>query len=123
SLRREDHLILVRFDAEARVLVASDLLSHTPFLDAIAELDCESGTNIQAALERAGSHLMAVPGNRLRRLIVLTDGQASVGLQAKDPLARISAALAANGVPTTALGFGLGYDEDLLSAVARAGGG
>jgi Ca-activated chloride channel family protein len=60
---------------------------------------------------------------RLRRAILLTDGQANIGIVDPDQLAMHAGHLRARGVSTTTLGFGNGFDEQLLSAMAEAGGG
>ncbi len=60
---------------------------------------------------------------RLRRAILLTDGHANVGMVDAAQLAQHAGQLRARGVTTTTLGFGQGFDEQLLSAMAEAGGG
>lgn len=60
---------------------------------------------------------------RLRRAILLTDGHANVGMVDSGQLAQHASQLRSRGVTTTTLGFGHGFDERLLSAMAEAGGG
>ena len=62
-------------------------------------------------------------GHRLRRTILLTDGQANVGMVDPAQLAHHAANLRMLGVTTTTLGFGEHFDEQLLSAMAEGGGG
>lgn len=67
---------------------------------------------------------MAGPADtRVRRAILLTDGQANVGLVDPGQLAHHAGQIRARGVSTTTLGFGNDFDEQLLSAMAEAGGG
>ena len=56
-------------------------------------------------------------------MLLLTDGQANVGIVAPDQLSALAAQTAANGVTTTTIGFGDHFDEDLLRAMADAGRG
>lgn len=57
------------------------------------------------------------------RVLLISDGHANTGVVDPDRLAGVAGAALSAGVTTTTLGFGLGYDETLLSAIARGGGG
>lgn len=59
----------------------------------------------------------------VNRILLLTDGQANRGITAPDQLIGLCREAAATGVTTTTIGFGADYDEDLLTAMADAGGG
>ena len=58
-----------------------------------------------------------------KRVVLLTDGQANVGLVERSQLLGLAEAGAGHRVSTTCIGFGAHYNEDLLEAMARAGGG
>ena len=60
---------------------------------------------------------------RIRRVILLTDGLANVGILDPGELARHAGELRRRGIATTTLGVGQDFDEGLLSAMAEAGGG
>ncbi len=60
---------------------------------------------------------------RLRRALLLTDGLANVGITSPAELAHHAGELRQRGIPTTTLGVGLDFDEDLLASLAEAGGG
>jgi Ca-activated chloride channel family protein len=60
---------------------------------------------------------------RVRRAILLTDGQANVGMIDPGQLSHHAGQIRARGVSTTTLGFGEDFDEQLLTAIAEAGGG
>ena len=55
-------------------------------------------------------------------LLLISDGHANAGVADPDELDGI-AAEARHGVVTSTLGWGLGYDERLMSAIARGGTG
>ncbi|MGY1777766.1 VWA domain-containing protein [Geodermatophilus sp. SYSU D00804] len=59
----------------------------------------------------------------MARVLLISDGHANAGVVDPDRLAGVAGAALAAGVTTTTLGFGLGFDETLLGAVARGGGG
>ncbi len=60
---------------------------------------------------------------RRKRAILLTDGLANVGETNPIVLSGHAAELRRRGISTTTLGFGTGFDEQLLAAMAEAGGG
>jgi Ca-activated chloride channel family protein len=60
---------------------------------------------------------------RIRRVILLTDGLANVGILDPGVLARHAGELRRRGIATTTVGVGQDFDEGLLSAMAEAGGG
>ncbi len=57
-----------------------------------------------------------------RRVLLLTDGQANVGIVDENQLRGLAAGSKPQ-VATTTIGFGEGFDEDLLQAIADASGG
>ena len=59
----------------------------------------------------------------VNRILLLTDGLANVGITAPDKLIGLCRNAAVEGITTTTIGFGEGYDENLLTAMADAGGG
>lgn len=62
-------------------------------------------------------------GESVNRVILLTDGLANVGVVEPTRLVELAAGAAAADVSTTTVGFGQGFDEDLLRAMADAGRG
>jgi Ca-activated chloride channel homolog len=59
----------------------------------------------------------------VNRVILMTDGLANQGITDRDSLAGLPAEARARGITTTTIGFGRDFDEDLLRAMADAGGG
>lgn len=68
-----------------------------------------------------------VSGNRrdgaVNRVMILTDGLANVGITDPAKLTGLCRTAAASGITTTTIGFGSGFNEDLLTAMSDAGGG
>jgi Ca-activated chloride channel family protein len=54
----------------------------------------------------------------VNRVVLLTDGQANVGLVQPEQLLGIAEGGAARGVTTTCFGFGGHYNEDLLEGLS-----
>jgi Ca-activated chloride channel family protein len=61
--------------------------------------------------------------NALKRVILLTDGQANVGLMAIEPICEQVKEYAKRGISTTTVGFGIDFNEELLTAMANSGQG
>ena len=60
---------------------------------------------------------------RLNRVLLLTDGQANVGITDPQILLNTARQQAEQGIVTTTLGFGTYFNEDLLIGMANAAGG
>ncbi|NED59436.1 hypothetical protein G3I15_00705, partial [Streptomyces sp. SID10244] len=60
-------------------------------------------------------------GVRGGTVLVISDGHVNRGIQELDEFTSITAKAAADGIVTSTLGYGRGYDETLLSAIARSG--
>ena len=60
---------------------------------------------------------------RVNRVLLLTDGHANMGIQDPNILTATSGQKAEEGITTTTLGFGQGFNEDLLIGMARAASG
>ena len=59
----------------------------------------------------------------LRRMIVLTDGHANMGVTDSPTLCGLMSAARNQGITTSTIGFDDGYEEVLLAALADDGGG
>jgi Ca-activated chloride channel family protein len=62
------------------------------------------------------------PGG-VNRVLLLSDGQANVGVTDPNTIAAEARGVAARGVSTTTLGVGDDYNEDLMESMAKAGDG
>ncbi|MDY7005870.1 MAG: VWA domain-containing protein [Cyanobacteriota bacterium] len=60
---------------------------------------------------------------RLNRVLLLTDGQANMGITNPQALTKTAKQQAEQGIITTTLGFGTNFNEDLLIDIADAAGG
>lgn len=72
-----------------------------------------------------GAELLAPLSNndQMCRVILLSDGQANMGIVDPDEIAEQVRALANAGITTTTVGIGLGFNEELMTAIANAGQG
>jgi len=124
-----DRVALVSFDHEVDVV--------QPLATATSHTRAEIRRNLEPVTARGSTALAdgwltgcqqlaaAIPpaGVRLQRAILLTDGQANIGITDIGELSTHASQLWARGISTTALGIGTGFDEILLSSMTEAGGG
>jgi len=93
-------------------------------LRAIAELAVDNGTCISCGLAAGGEWLgrTPLPGG-VRRMVLLSDGYANLGLRDRDDLVQLAAETAARGASITAVGVGLDFDEQTMMRIAEVGRG
>ena len=122
-LRPDDRLALIDFDDEVRVLRSLLPVEKAEFRGLLGAVVPGGSTNLSGAWLKAREQLATAPGAGPRRILLLTDGVANVGVTDPATLVGLAAAAREDGVATTTIGFGEGFDEDLLTAMADAGGG
>lgn len=122
----EDHLSLVLFDDHVQVLLEPTRVTDKDALkQLVAGVDTGGSTNLSAGWLK-GINLIArnASPDRVNRCLLLTDGQANVGIQDPAQLAFMGrSARQERNIVTTTLGFGEGFNEDLLTGIAREAGG
>lgn len=129
ALTERDRLSIVAFDSTAELLLDArpmDRAGRAAAITAIAGLAERGGTNLfdgwLLAAERVAVAMATAP-QASHRVLLLSDGQANEGVTEREEIARHAGALLERRVVTSALGIGNGYDEELLGAIAEAGGG
>jgi Ca-activated chloride channel family protein len=86
----------------------------------VAELRADGSTNMADGLRFAENQLAAAPGNLpVRRMVLISDGRANVGMSSATALGDIAAQSLRFGAQITSLGVGLDYDESTLDAIAE----
>jgi len=124
QLDPRDHFGLVAFDDEARVVVPAGPVSDKDAIKrAIAGIHTGGSTDLAAGYLRGLKEARRTAGATGATLVLISDGHANHGETRPDVLGAVAAKARTQGVTTSSLGYGLGYDERLLSALARSGGG
>ena len=121
-----DQLSIVSFDDEVRLVAPLVPVgdNRVPLLAAIEGIFSGGSTNLSGGWLKGVETLAALDGHAVtRRVLLLTDGQANVGIKDAGKLATMAIASAADGIGTTTIGFGDGFSEDLLAGMADGGGG
>jgi Ca-activated chloride channel homolog len=116
-----DELALVTYDDEVDLVRALAPADKTATSAAIANIYPGGSTNLSGGWLK-GLEELGRAGDGVRRVLLLTDGHANAGIV--DPGQLVAIAEGTKGqASTTTIGFGGGFDEDLLTAIADASGG
>ena len=121
-LRADDRIALVAFDDEVQLLAPIGPPDRPEVLAAIEAIEPGGCTNLSGGWLKGLEELDRLSEPATRRVLLLTDGQANEGIVDRDDLERIASGTKARAATTT-IGFGDGFDEDLLAALAAHSGG
>lgn len=120
-----DRLSVVTFDDHIDVLFPSEPVTNKQSMkDLIARVTARGSTALHEAWVRGGltvSERMLDQG--INRVLLITDGQANVGITSTDEIVTQAMGLYQRGVSTSTIGIGGDFNEDLLMPMAQSGGG
>jgi Ca-activated chloride channel family protein len=125
-LHEDDRVSVIVYDDKVDVLL--DLMPASAAIALIQpkleEVFANGSTNLHGGWLK-GAELLAprTNGKELCRVILLSDGQANQGMVDIDRICGQVSDLARAGISTTTVGFGLGFNEELMTAIAHAGQG
>lgn len=120
----EDTLSLVTFSDHAQTLIERGGVADARRMNLLIEgIQPGGGTNLFDGLTNGQQLLQGTSRAGVKRVVLLSDGLANLGVVDPAELTRMAGALVQEGVTVSGLGLGLDYDEDLLAAMSDAGGG
>jgi Ca-activated chloride channel family protein len=119
-LGSEDVVSVVAFDWTVEVLVpATKLTDKAKIQSRIMALYPRGSTALFAGVSKGIEEVRKFKeGERVNRVVLLSDGQANVGPGSPNELGRLGASCAKEGISITTIGLGLGYNEDLMTQLA-----
>lgn len=127
QLDPSDAFGVVTFDDDAQVVVpAAPLSDKQRAVDAIGPIvtggctDLSSGYLLGLRELRRSAQAAGIQGGTV---LIISDGHVNRGIVEIDKFETVTSKAAGDGIVTSTLGYGRGYDETLLSAMARAGNG
>lgn len=119
-----DNLGVIAFDDQVQVVVpAGPLTDKAAAKRAIAAVDTGGSTDLSGGYLRGLQEARRVAGPGGATVLLISDGHANRGVRDPEALGRVAAEAQSGRITTSTLGFGLGYDEQLLAAMARGGAG
>ena len=129
-LHPDDVVSVIAFDDLVRVVAPpAPRSSQLNLMQEVNALESGGSTNLSGGwlrgrqhMEQAREMLGSLDGLSCR-VVLLTDGLANVGIVDPSTLVELARTARTQGITTTTIGVGEGYDDDLLRAMADAGGG
>lgn len=126
-LEPTDAFSIVVYAEDAQVLTVMRYATPDAKLEArraVAQVKGLDGTNIGAGLELGDAEVQRSPvRDGIRRIELVSDGNANAGTYDQDGLSRIAATIAQGGTSITSVGLGLQYSAAKMTAIAAAGRG
>lgn len=119
-----DRFSIVAYDQDVQVVMPFGSWSMTEATQAVRSIEPNGSTNLSGGWLTACMQLAEAPGPRsLRKCLLMSDGQANAGITDARELARHAAELRERGICTSTFGIGHDFDEELMTGMARDGGG
>jgi Ca-activated chloride channel homolog len=120
-----DRLAVVTYDDEVRLELPLTEVGHDQQLEqALHRIQPGGMTNLSGGWLKGVEQLRAVPGGiGPKKVLLLTDGLANRGVTEPDALVAMARGACDEGVGTTTIGFGEGFDEELLTRIADVAAG
>lgn len=118
-----DRLSVVAFDDQVLTVYGPRAGGDPAVESAIRPIGPGGSTNLSGGWLKGRSLVESGMVTGTNRVVLLTDGQANQGITEPDELAAATGGAQAQGISTTTIGFGAGFNEDLLKAMSSAGRG
>ncbi len=127
SLSDQDRLTLVTYGSDHTVefdSMATTEENRRQMREVIGRLRAQGGTNLSAGYQ-AGIDIVAEhhDENAVNRVLLLSDGHANQGITDPAQLRSLSRQAFDDGISTSSIGFGLNYNERLMTGMAVEGSG
>jgi Ca-activated chloride channel family protein len=119
-----DNFGVVVFDDQVETTIpAGPLADKNAVRQAIAGIFARGSTDLSGGYLRGLQEARRVSGPAGATVLLVSDGHANAGVVDPEQLSQVAAQAHEHNVTTSTLGFGLGYDERIMSALARGGAG
>jgi Ca-activated chloride channel family protein len=122
-LGAQDRLSVVVFDDAVDTIFGPAAGGDPAVGDVIGRVHAGGSTNLSGGWLQGRRLVEQAKVEGTNRVVLLTDGQANVGIVDPEKLVGLARGGAGRKVTTTCIGFGAGFNEDLLTPMAQAGAG
>lgn len=125
NLNPRDTLSIVLYNENVETLVLPEPVRHKDAITQRIEAVRAGGTtNLSGGWLEGCNHVAhALNPDHLNRVILMSDGLANRGITDRERLVALAQQKFEAGISTTTMGLGADFNEDLLAAIASAGGG
>ncbi len=124
-LQRDDIVSIVAYNHTVSVLVpATKVSDRGQIYNQIDSLRADGNTALFAGVSKGSAEVRKfLAENNVGRVVLVSDGLANVGPSSPGELADLGYSLVKEGISVSTIGLGTGYNEDLMTALARASDG
>lgn len=124
-LEPKDSLAIITYDDQIETLVPSQpVTNRNLFRQAITSIESGNSTNLYGGMMAGYDELRAnMEGDRMSRVLLLSDGLATTGVQDAYTIASHAESCAQQGVRISTMGMGIHYDDALMQQIAKRSGG
>lgn len=124
-LTRHDYISIIAYSADVQMVQPLiQLKDKSAVIDKLHSIQVATSTNLSGGwLQALRAIESADVPNSYKRVILLTDGQATMGIKEQSQFNQIAADHFSRGISTTTIGFGEDFNEHSLREIALAGGG
>ena len=126
-LDERDYVSVVVFDDRIDVLAGAQTASEAnkaAIIEKLRTVEARGATAIFGGVSAGASEIRKNLARKLvNRIVLLSDGAANVGPSSPEELGLLGASLVKEGVSVSTLGVGLGYNENLMAALATRSDG
>lgn len=126
QLNANDRLAIVHYGGDVRSMPGAFATpeNKTRMLRYINSIDDDGGTNIGAGLSTGRQALSVASSDfKVNRLILISDGQPTEGVQSQHGLTQLTRDIRKLGISVSSIGVGNDFNEDLMQAIAEVGSG
>jgi Ca-activated chloride channel homolog len=125
NLGAQDTLSIVLYNEGVETLLAPEAVQRKDLISQrIDTIKAGGTTNLSGGwLEGCNYVAQNREDERINRVILMSDGHANRGVTQMDKLVALAQQKANDGISTTTMGLGEDFNEDLMIAMAHAGGG
>ena len=126
QLSPEDRFALVTFDNEVVLDSPLEIVTSAKrdsLMRSVEQITPGGSTNISGGLEKAREILSTSPSSRKKRVLLLTDGEANVGITEIGALSQMGKNFSPFEANLSTIGLGLDFNQSLLSSMADYGMG
>ncbi|MDX1958686.1 MAG: anti-sigma factor antagonist [Leptospiraceae bacterium] len=124
-LTRNDYICVIAYSADVQIVQPlTQLKDKLSVIDKIKAIQVGTSTNLSGGWLQALKIIESsqIP-NAYKRIILLTDGQATIGIKEPSQFNQIAKDHSGRGISTTTIGFGADFNESSLRDIALSGGG
>jgi len=121
KLRKQDILSIITYNTQVQVLIPAQHVSNKKHIaEHISNIQCTGETALYGGLCKGVNELRKnLHKNYISRILLISDGKATIGPTTKQELSRFSIGLQKEGISITTIGIGSDCAEDIMTQIAQ----